>query len=57
MGNKIYTFRILTKVFINLKYIQGQSRISPAIVKCNENGLCNMDVTWQPRRVDWNAHA
>ena len=21
----------------------------------NKNSLCNTDVTWQPRRVDWNA--
>ena len=23
----------------------------------NENGLCDINVTWQPRIVDWNAHA
>ena len=23
----------------------------------NENSLHDIDVTWQPRRVDWNAHA
>ena len=22
----------------------------------NENGLCDIAVTWQPRRVDWNVH-
>ena len=23
---------------------------------CNENGFCDIDVTWQPRKVHWNAH-
>ena len=23
---------------------------------CNKNDLHNIHVTWQPRRVDWNAH-
>ena len=22
-----------------------------------ENSLCDINVTWEPRRVDWNAHA
>ena len=24
--------------------------------KCSENGFRDINVTWQPRRVDWNAH-
>ena len=37
----------------------GLSGKSPAIVNVtvNKNSLCNINVTWQPRRVDWTEHA
>ena len=36
-------------------YILGQSGESPAIVNIMRS-LRDIDVTWQPRRVDWNVH-
>ena len=37
------------------KYIQSLSGKSPAIVNISRM-VCDIDATWQPRRVDWNAH-
>ena len=36
--------------------IQGLSRKSNHC-QYNENGLCDIHVTWQPRRADWHAYA
>ena len=37
--------------------MQGLSGKNTAIVNNNGNGWHDIDVTWQPRRVDWNVHA
>ena len=29
-------------------------KVQPLLI--NKFGLCDIDVTWQPRRMDWNAH-
>ena len=37
--------------------MQGLSRKSQAIVNItNNNGLCDINAAWQPKRVDWNAY-
>ena len=36
--------------------IGGLSRKNPAIVNILKMVCSDMDVTWQPRRVDWSAH-
>ena len=40
-------------LLLDIRVLSGKG---PAIVKKN-NGLCDINVTWQPRKVDWNAHA
>ena len=43
-----------TVLALNHNGMYTRSGKSPGIN--NENDLHDIDVTWQPRRVDWNAH-
>ena len=42
------------RIFLQWLYIVCAEKSSHC--QYNENVLCDIDVTWQPRRVDWNAH-
>ena len=37
--------------YIYIKGLPGKS-----LIIVNKNDLHDINVTWQPRRVDWNAH-
>ena len=37
-------------------FYDGLSGKSPAIVNIRERCVGGIDVTWQPRTVDWNVH-
>ena len=47
--NSIYCLHLL------LRKIGGLSEKSPSIYNIMRM-VCDIDVTWQPRKVDWNAH-
>ena len=51
----IWSYSIYYIELNNIVYIGGLSRKSPAIVNIMRS-LRDIDVTWQPRRVDWNVH-
>ena len=49
------------KCYIISLYVES-NKLNDGTNKTNEiidteNGFCDISVTWQPRRVDWNAHA
>ena len=47
---------IIVTTYIHL-HIQGLSGKKSNHCYYDENSLCNINAIWQPRRVDWNAHA
>ena len=44
-----------TAGFWHCVYEVCPEKVQPLLI--NENGLCDIDVTWQPRTVHWNVHA
>ena len=48
-------YMYMSNIYILDIYEVCPEKAQPLLI--NKNSLSDIDVTWQPRRVDWNAHA
>ena len=44
-------------VCVYIYIYSDQKKVQPLLIlQYNKNGLHDINITWQPRRVDWNVH-